>query len=104
MSARVKFALTTDGIRDQAIELLTENNIPVNDQSLGLFAAAVQHSDPSDDTYEPGELAAKIRKSLATYAAWPLIVAAREADKAKSEQEEKAAKPQGPSEEVVQKA
>lgn len=70
---QVKLAQTQPEFDAQATAFLEENDIEVSADTLALFGAAIQHSDQSVDTFVPSEVAAKIRKAIASRLAFYLI-------------------------------
>lgn len=70
---RTPLAQTQSEFEQQAVDFLQDNGIDVAPGTLALFAAAIQHGDQAEDTFEPKKVAKAIRKAIATRLAFYLI-------------------------------
>src|ERR1700687_1093365 len=70
---QVKLAQTQEEFDAQADAFLAENGFPLDADHRALFGSFIQHSDDSEDSFDPTLMRKRIRKAIATRLAFYLI-------------------------------
>lgn len=62
---RIALPQTQVDMDQLAVDFLQENNFPITPDMLALFGSFVAHSDSTEDTFDPKQVAKMIRKQIA---------------------------------------